>query len=96
MGSMHCMGQKGYARDSLQIKLYADIKYEEGRTMDIAIRKVFCDYCDEGQLKYLKHEGWRRAYLERNLPENRLSKGIRKLTLLIRISKEDFKNLKNE
>jgi len=95
-GSMQVFGQKGYATDSLQVKLYADITYENRQTKEIKIRKVFCDYCNESQLKFIKEEGWRRAYEERNLPENRLRKGVRKLTIIIRIAKEDFQNLKNE
>lgn len=96
LGSMQVFGQKGYAKDSLQVKLYANITYEDAQTKEIKIRKVFCDYCNESQLKFIKEEGWRRAYNERNLPENRLTKGVRKLTLIIRMAKEDFQNMKNE
>lgn len=94
--STYCVAQKGYAKDSLQVKLYASITYENKQAKKIEVRKIFCDYCNEDQLKFIKAEGWRRAYQERNLPENRLTKGIRKLTIIIRIAKEDFKNLKNE
>jgi hypothetical protein len=96
MSSIHVFGQKGYAKDSLQIKLYANITYENKQAKEIKVKKVFCDYCNENQLKLIKEEGWRRAYQERNLPENRLIKGLRKLVLNIRISKQDFKNLKDE
>ncbi len=94
--STYCLGQKGYAKDSLQVKLYANITYENKQAKKIEVRKIFCDYCNESQLGFIKQEGWRRAYEERNLPENRLVKGIRKLTIIIRIAKEDFKNLKSD
>lgn len=91
--STQCFGQKGYAKDSLQIKLYANITYENKKSKEIKVRKVFCDYCNENQVKFIKEEGWRRAYQERYLPENRLTKGVRKLTIIIRIAKDDFKNM---
>lgn len=94
--SIIAFGQEGYAKDSLQIKIYADITYENNRSKSIKVRKVFCDYCTEIQLKYIKEEGWRRAYDERYLPENRLIKGIRKLTIIIRMAKKDFKAFNNE
>ena len=78
IGSTQVFGQKGYAKDSLQVKLYANITYENRQTKEIKIRKVFCDYCNENQLKFIKEEGLRRAFQERNLPENRLTKGVRK------------------
>ena len=96
LGSMQVLGQKGYAQDSLQVKLYANITYEDRQAREIKIRKIFCDYCNETQSKFIKEEGWRRAYQERYLPENRLTKGVRKLTIIIRIAKKDFKNLKDE
>jgi len=94
--SAYGLAQKGYSKDSLQVKLYADIKYENKQTKSIEIRKIFCDYCNEAQLKLIKEEGWRRAYQGRNLSVNRLTEGTRKLTIIIRFAKEDFKNLKSD
>ena len=90
------VGQVGYAKDSLQIKMYADIEYENKQPIRIEVKKVFCDYCSDKQLKIVKQEGWRRAYMERYSPENRLKKGIRKLTLILRFAKADFKAMNNE
>jgi len=86
-------GQKGYAKDSLQIKLYADITYSNNQPKKINVRKVFCDYCSEAQIEIVKQEGWRRAYNERMHPENRLLNGIKKLTIIMRFAKADFKKL---
>ena len=90
------VGQVGYAKDSLQIKLYADIEYKNRQPIRIDVRKVFCDYCSEKQLKRVKQEGWRRAYMERYSSENRMVTGIRKLTLILRFAKRDFKDMNKE
>ncbi len=95
-GSMQVFGQKGYAKDSLQFKAYVHLIYVEARIKEIKVKKVFCDYCSENQLKYLKQNFWNMANSEKYNADVRLAKGLRKRTLLTRIAKEDFQNLKNE
>lgn len=95
MGSMQVYGQKGYAKDSLQIKAYVHLTYVEGRIKEIKVKKVFCDYCSEKQLIYLKQNFWNTANSEKYNADVRLVKGVRKRILLTRISKQDFQNLKN-
>lgn len=92
----HMFGQQGYAKDSLQFKAYVHILYESARASSISVKKVFCDYCTETQLKYLKQKFWEMANSEKYNPEVRLNKGLRKRTLLTRISKKDFEKLKSD
>ena len=94
--SMHAVGQKGYAKDSLQFKAYVHITYLDARVKEIEVKKVFCDYCSKDQLKYLTQNFWSMANSEKYNADVRLVKGLRKRTLLTRISKEDFQNLKND
>jgi len=89
-------GQKGFAKDSLQFKAYVHITYLEARVTDIKVRKVFCDYCSENQLEYLKQKFWGMANSEKYDSEVRLQKGLRKRTLITRIPREHFKGLKNK
>lgn len=96
LGSMHTFGQKGYAKDSLQFKAYVHITYLETRVNQIKVKKVFCDYCTDNQLKYLEQKFWDMANTEKYHPEVRLKKGLRKRTLLTRISKKDFKKLNDD
>lgn len=35
---------QGYAKDSLQIKVYTEIEYKNREAKDIKLKKVFCDY----------------------------------------------------
>lgn len=88
--------QKGYKKDSLQIKIYTSIKYINSVAKEIKVRKIFCDYCNELQLEALKEEGIRRSYLVRNNKENKVVNGERKLSLYIRVSKKDFAAIKKE
>ncbi len=87
--------QRGYTVDSLQIKVYTEIDYVNSTAKVINVRKVFCDYCNEGQLKGIEDEALRRSYIERNLLKNRLSNGKKKLAIYIRISRKDFAYLEN-
>ncbi|MEP2935394.1 MAG: hypothetical protein ABJM06_06740 [Gilvibacter sp.] len=88
--------QVGYQKDSLQIKVYSIITYEKSHPQKIEIGKVFCDYCNDNQLTMLKGQAWELTYAARYAPENRIDDGKRKLALFIRVSKEDFKKLKDQ
>jgi hypothetical protein len=87
--------QVGYQKDSLQIKVYSIITYEKSHPQKIDIDTVFCDYCNKAQIEILKKQAWELSYAGRYAPENRIEQGKRKLALFIRVSKEDFKKLKN-
>jgi len=87
---------QSYAKDSLQIKVYTQIKYINNKVVDIKLKKVFCDYCSDYQRKEMGYEGLRRANIEKYYPENRLENGIKKLALYIRIAKKDFSILKQD
>ncbi|PNQ73160.1 hypothetical protein C1T31_08300 [Hanstruepera neustonica] len=81
---------QGYAKDSLQIKVYTEIDYENREAKDITLKKVFCDYCSDAQISKIGYAALLRAHDERYLPENILVNGTKKLAIIIRISKEDF------
>ncbi len=87
--------QKGYAKDSLQIKVYTEIDYVNSLAKAINVKKVFCDYCSDNQLIGIEDEALRRSYIERNLKKNRVKDGKKKLAIYIRISKSDFAYLEN-
>jgi hypothetical protein len=86
----------GYSRDSLQIKVYTEIDYVNREAKDIRLLKVFCDYCTDAQTNKIGYGALRRAYAERYDPVNILDNGTKKLAVIIRISKEDFKEIKND
>lgn len=87
---------QGYQKDSLQIKVYTEIEYDQYRVKSIKATKVFCDYCSELQTKKIKEEALRLAYLARNNKDNLLNNGIKKLAMYIRVSKKDFAALKED
>lgn len=96
MSVSNAASQNGYKKDSLQIKVYTNIKYVNNEAKSIDVKRVFCDYCSEIQIEAISEEAKRRSYAVRNDKENRLMNGIRKLSLYIRISKKDFAAIKDE
>ena len=87
---------QGYQKDSLQIKVYTEIEYEQFRVKSIKATKVFCDYCSEKQTEKIKEEALRLAFLARNSRDYIMEKGIKKLAMYIRVSKKDFAALKED
>ncbi len=87
---------QSYAKDSLQIKVYTEIEYENSQAKQIILKKVFCDYCSEIQTKSIAEEALRRADIEKYHPENKLKNGEKRLAIYIRISKEDFAAIKED
>jgi len=88
--------QIGYQKDSLQIKVYTEIEYRAGLVKDIRVNKIFCDYCTKHQKKLIKEEAMRRTYLVRNEEGVKINNGMYKHALYIRISKEDFLEMKRD
>jgi hypothetical protein len=88
--------QIGPYADSLQVKTYVHIEYHNKYPKGIQVKKVFCNYCSPEQKEHVKLKAWHLAYDERFDPINVLVKGTRKLTLLIRVSKADFKAIKEK
>jgi hypothetical protein len=87
--------QLGYAKDSLQIKVYTQIEYKNYKAIKIISKKVFCDFCSDLQLKYLENEALRRTNLEVANPKYVSKNGKAKLALYIRVSKKDFAEIKD-
>lgn len=75
LGYQGVSAQKGYAQDSLQIKVYTEISYERFQPIDIQVTKIFCDYCNNKQVEHLKVVAYDLAYAERNAPENIMKNG---------------------
>jgi hypothetical protein len=92
----NAFSQIGYQKDSLQIKVYSEIEYIEGLVKEIKVDTVFCDYCSKNQMKMLKEEALNRTYLIRNDKGIKLVNGKYKHALLIRISKKDFLEMREE
>lgn len=90
------MHAQGYAKDSLQIKVYTEITYQDKEAIDIKLMTVFCDYCSDLQKTKLGNEALNRAYIERYNPENILINGKKKLAIIIRIAKDDFLTMNEE
>lgn len=84
---------QSYTEDSLQIKAYTEIKFENNIAEHITLKKVFCDYCSVFQTQKIGEEAIRRADIEKYDPKNRLESGYKKLAIYIRISKDDFASI---
>ncbi len=93
---LNTLQAQGYAKDSLQIKVYTEIDYVNREAKDFRLLKVFCDYCTDAQISKIGYGALRRAFAERNDPKNILDNGTKKLAVIIRISKDDFKEIKND
>ena len=86
-----CAQQIDYKKDSLQFKMYTRLYVSESLETDsIIVKKVFCDYCSDRQLKVLEKEAYRQSLLERNNPKYR-QPGEHRLALYVRLSQRDFK-----
>ena len=86
-----------YKKDSLQIKVYSSIDYKAYTPKKINIVKVFCDYCNEAQLQFIKRQAWDESYKLRKSKEYLLEQGTSKLAIYIRVPKTYFRSLnKNE
>jgi len=93
--SFGCLAQS-YRKDSLQIKAYTLIKYENNQVKDIELIKVLCDYCTDLQKKAIGEEALRRSFLDRYSDENRMTNGQKKLAIFIRVAKRDLAAIKEE
>jgi len=87
--------QRSFRADSLQFKVYTRLYINERLAIDsIVVKKVFCDYCSEKQLQFLKNEAYRMTRLERRNPEYQ-SSGEHRIALFMRYEKEGFKKIKS-
>jgi len=90
------LAQYSYKKDSLQIKVYTELYVSNDIKIDsIKILKIFCDYCNEQQIKHIEKESFYRTKMEFRYPEYHKT-GKYKLTLFLRISKNNFSDLKND
>ncbi|WP_455168588.1 hypothetical protein [Aegicerativicinus sediminis] len=89
-------GQIGYAKDSLQIKVYTEIQYKEHKPTGIEVTHVFCDYCNDKQKEHIKNIAWDLAFNDRFSPENVIEEGKKRLAMYIRIPKDKFILMKDE
>lgn len=95
--NFHNAGAQGYQEDSLQIKVYTTLVVDKNlKVEEVLVRKLFCNYCNEDQAFLLKEEAKRRTFFLKDSPEYYRKPGKHKMALYIRMSKEDFKNLKRK
>lgn len=85
---------QGFTKDSLQFKVYTYVTFQEFNVKKIKIQKVFCDYCNEAQLKVLED-------LARNLSnklalksENSIKHGEKRFVIKFRVAKNAFARMK--
>ena len=90
-----CFAQS-YRKDSLQIKAYTVITYENNKAKSIELLKVLCDYCTDLQKKAIGEEAIRRSFEDRYSHDNTLENGQKKLAIYIRVSKKDLAAIKEE
>jgi hypothetical protein len=88
--------KRNYTVDSLQIKVYTEIEYTNSQPKDILVKKVFCDYCTNNQIKYIGEKAKELAFYDRYNPKKRIVNGIRKFAIIIRVSKKDFLAIRDE
>jgi hypothetical protein len=88
--------KRDYTVDSLQIKVYTEIEYVNRQPKGIVVKKVFCDYCSENQIKYLEEKAKELAFYDRYNPKKRIVNGLRKFAIIIRVSKIDFLAIRDE
>ncbi|MCF7569130.1 hypothetical protein L3X37_12250 [Sabulilitoribacter arenilitoris] len=84
---------QSYTKDSLQFKVYTIATFKDSRVRSIKLNRVFCDYCSKEQTTALGQTGLK---LSNNLvkkPKNRLVNGEKRLTIVIRVKREDFYNI---
>ncbi len=87
---------QSYRQDSLQIKAYTIIKYENNKAIDIKLQEVLCDYCSEAQKKAIGDEALRRTFSDRYNNKNRIKNGKKKLAIFIRVAKADLAAIVDE
>ena len=87
--------QLGYKKDSLQIKVYTEITYRDYKPVHIEVKKVFCDYCSENQIKLIGEEALRRTKDDQYNPKYVSANDKTRLALFIRVAKRDFAKLKD-
>jgi vacuolar-type H+-ATPase catalytic subunit A/Vma1 len=85
-----------FKKDSLQIKVYSTILYKNYTPKKIEILKVFCDYCNEAQVKIVKRKAWDESYRLRKSSEYVLENGTSKLAIYLRFAKTYFRSLNND
>lgn len=85
---------QAYQKDSLQIKVYTEIRYIESKPYEITLKKVFCNYCSKRQLELLGEDAIRRTEIEKYDPKNKLANGKKKIAVYIRIAKTDFASIR--
>ncbi len=90
------VSSKDYRKDSLQFKMYTRLYINEQLGVDsLTVKKIFCDFCSEKQMDVLQQEAMRQSMIERHNPRYR-KPGEHRLALIVRFSKEDFRNLNNK
>lgn len=89
------MSQRGYQKDSIQIKVYTNLIVNKQLQVDtITVRKVFCDYCSTAQTEALEEQSKVMTYDMRMIPRYR-KEGMHRIALYIRLPRDKFEELKD-
>lgn len=84
---------KTWREDSVQFKVYSIMHVNKLLQLDsITIKKVFCDYCNENQINFLKYQALERTKMQRLDPKY-YKRGDHRLSFYMRYSRADFKNI---
>lgn len=82
--------QRGFEVDSIQIKVYTQIEYENYKPIKIEVTKIFCDYCSEEQLKKVELKAIQTTQRVRYNSESILANGSRRIKHVIRFKRDKF------
>lgn len=93
LGTYNVFAQ-GFTKDSLQFKVYTIATFKDSRVKNIKLDRVFCDYCSNEQTTALGQTGLKLSKSLVMKPKNRLINGEKRLTIIIRVKREDFFNIK--
>ncbi len=92
--SFIAFSQHSYRKDSLQIKVYSELYVNENVKIDsIKVKKIFCEFCTDNQLKAIKEESYYRTQDEFYNPKYH-KEGKHIIAIYLRISKDDFSKMK--
>jgi hypothetical protein len=85
-----------YKKDSLQIKVYGTIDYKNFTPKKINILKVFCDYCNDAQIQFIRRQAWDECYKLRKSDTYIIKEGTSKHAIYLRVAKKYFRSLNKD
>lgn len=94
--SVVAISQRGYQKDSVQIKVYTNMVVDKQLKVDtISVKKVFCDYCTLSQTEAVSEQSKVMTYDMRMIPKYR-KEGTHRIAIYIRIPRDKFEELNDK